>query len=166
MKLTDAIKKRHSVRTYEARKVDKALIKEIVDCGRLAATARNEQLWEFIAVSSEETKERISYLAPNGSFIREAAWVIAVCAKEGKYYLEDCSAATENMLLASSALGLGACWVAGDKKPYCDDIKKLLNVPAEYKLVSMISLGYPAGKDEPHPKRKLDDVLHWKKFSS
>jgi len=103
-------------------------------------------------------------MCPNGPFIKDAPHLIAVFSKETKYYLEDCSAATQNMLLAIEALGLGGCWVAGDKKDYIDEVRKLFNVPEGYKLVSMISLGYPKTPKGPKPKRSTKEVLHWEKW--
>jgi nitroreductase len=87
-----------------------------------------------------------------------------VFSKDTKYYIEDCSAATQNMLLAIEALGLGGCWVAGDKKDYADDVRKIFNVPTGYKLVSMLSIGYPKKLQGPKPKRELKQVLHWEKW--
>ena len=96
--------------------------------------------------------------------IRILSDFIAIFCREGRYYLEDGCAATENILLAAHALGLGTCWVAGDKKPYCETVGKLLNIPAGYKLVSMVSLGYAEYEGKAQGKRKLEEVLHWEKF--
>ena len=68
------------------------------------------------------------------------------------------------MLLAATSLGVSSCWVAGDKKIYCPDIAKLLGAPSNYKLVSMVSLGYPKGEITPHKKRPLKEVIHWEEF--
>ncbi|MEK7753299.1 MAG: nitroreductase family protein, partial [Acidobacteriota bacterium] len=66
-------------------------------------------------------------------------------------------------LLAAHAHGLGACWIAGDKKPYADAVRKLLGAPDGFNLVSLIALGYP-GEQPVREKRPLDDVLHWEKY--
>jgi nitroreductase len=88
---------------------------------------------------------------------------VVVLCRESKYYLEDGSAATENILLAARAFGLGACWVAGDKKPYAETLRKMVGAPDGYKLVSLIPLGYPL--EIPSPvKRPLKQVLHWETF--
>ncbi|OGX54092.1 MAG: hypothetical protein A2460_09100 [Omnitrophica WOR_2 bacterium RIFOXYC2_FULL_43_9] len=81
-----------------------------------------------------------------------------------KYYLEDGSAATENILIQASDLGIGSCWVAGDKKPYCDKVKQLLKVTDKYKLISIIALGYPQQSPGPIEKRAIKDVVHWEAF--
>jgi nitroreductase len=164
MDAIEVLKTRRSVRSYTNRKVPKEIIKEIINCARFAPTARGEQPWEFIVSKDEKIKSRISKLAPNGLFIKAADTLIAVFCKETKYYLEDGSAATQNILLASHAQGIGACWVAGDKKPYCDEIKKIFGVPDEYKLVSLVSLGYPEITPKLHDKRELNEVLHWERF--
>jgi len=164
MDVFDAIHKRKSVREYSSKIVDEALIEKIIDAGRLAATARNEQPWEFIVTYNKETLQQISCICPNGPFIKDASCLIAVFSKDTKYYIEDCSAATQNMLLAIEALGLGGCWIAGDKKDYADQIRKIFNVPDGYKLVSMVSVGYPKKLEQPKPKRPLKEVLHWERW--
>lgn len=164
MEFFEVIKSRKSVRSYSNKSVVRHLINQIVDSGRLAATARNEQPWEFIVTHNRKTLEKIAELCPNGSFARDADFIIAVFSKDTKYYIEDCSAATQNMLLTIEALRLGGCWIAGDKKPYVEDMKQLFGVPQGYKLVSMISAGYPKDPNAPHSKRKLEEVLHWDRW--
>jgi nitroreductase len=165
MDTIEILKTRRSIRKYiQDKVVPQDILEELIDCGRLAATARNEQPWEFVIVTENSIKNQIADLAPNGTFLKDAPILIAVFCKDTKYYLEDGSAATENILLATHALGLGGCWIAGDKKPYCEAVKKLLNVTKEYKLVSMISIGYPESKGERHHKRKLKEVIHWGSF--
>jgi nitroreductase len=165
MDFFDVIKNRKSVREYSEKPVSKDLIQKIVDAGRLAATARNEQPWEFIAMSDKKVLKRICDMCPNGPFIKEASYLIGVFCRDTKYYLEDGSAATQNMLLAIEALGLGGCWVAGDKKDYAENVRQILNAPMGYKLVSMVTVGYPKKQEKPHPKRGLKEVLHWEGYA-
>jgi nitroreductase len=158
-----ALKTRHSVRSFEKRPIPKDVIEEIVDCGRLAATAINIQPWEFVVLTEPTMLRRVAEATDHGKFIADAAACIAVITQTTKYYLEDGSAATENMLVAANAKGVGTCWVAGDKKPYAPEICRILGAPEGYKLVSLIALGYPA--ENPHKsKRPLADVLHWEKY--
>ena len=165
MEFFEVIKNRKSVREYSDKPVSKGLIENIVDAGRLAATARNEQPWEFVVSSDKKVLKKICDMCPNGPFIKDASHLIAVFSKDTKYYIEDCSAATQNMLLAIEALGLGGCWVAGDKKDYVEDIRKIFNMPEGYKLVSMVTVGDPRKEENPHPKRGLKDVLHWETYA-
>ncbi len=68
------------------------------------------------------------------------------------------------MLLAAAALGISSCWIAGDKKDHAVRISAALGAPAGMKLVSLISLGYPRAKPQPHEKRPLKELVHWEKF--
>jgi len=163
MDAIEALRTRRSIRAYTAEAVARNVIEEMVDCARLAATARNDQPWEFVVVTEREALGRIAGLADYGKFIADAAACVVVLCKDTKYYLEDGSAASQNMLLAATAHGLGACWVAGDKKPYAETIRKQVGAPEGYKVVSLVPFGYPA--ESPHTrKRPLAEVLHWEKF--
>jgi len=115
-------------------------------------------------VTQKETLDTLGRLADYGRFIKDAACCIAVYCSDTKYYLEDGCAATENILIAAADLGLGACWVAGDKKPYVPEVSKLLGVPKGMKLVSLISLGWPKKEIRQVKNRRLEDVLHWENF--
>lgn len=167
MEVKEAVKSRRSTRAFSPKPIPRNLIEGLVDCGRLAPTARNVQPWEFIAITQKGKLKEIASLIDNGRFIADCACCIAVLCKDTKYYLEDGCAATENMLIAAVDGGLSACWVAGDKKPYCDAIKSLLGVPADFKLVSLIALGYNDSSGGPIPqKRPLAEILHWENFAS
>jgi nitroreductase len=159
-----AIAARHSVRKFVSKPVPKDVLERIVDAGRLAPTARNEQPWEFVVVTDREILKRIGETTDTGKFIADAGACIAVVCKATKYYLEDGCAATENILIAATALGVQSCWVAGDKKAYGPSMLTLLGVPANYNLVSLLALGYADGEGKTYVKRGLDRVLHWEKF--
>jgi nitroreductase len=164
MEAREAITSRRSIRRFERGDVPRELLEQLVDAGRLAPTANNVQPWEFIVVTDNSIKNRIAASTDHGKFIADANAVIAVFCKDTKYYLEDGCGATTNILLAATDLGLGACWVAGDKKPYCREIMNILNLPAGYKLVSLIPVGYPAGPPPKVAKRPLPELLHWDRF--
>lgn len=164
METFDSIAKRASVREYQSKPIPKKILERLVDAGRRAPTARAVEPWEFVVITDKETLRRLSEIATSGSFVKDAAGCIVIFCKDTKYYLEDGCAASENILLAASDLGLGACWVAGDKKPYAGDVSKLLGIPLDFKLVSLISLGWPKVKTEQIKNRKLEDVIHWEKF--
>ena len=163
MDAIEALKTRRSVRAYQPHPAPRQVLADLVDCGRLAASAINIQPWEFVVVTSAEGRQAIAGLTDHGKHIAAAAACIAVLSRETKYYLEDGSAATQNILLAAHAHGLGACWIAGDKKPYGDAIRSLLGAPDGFKLVSLIAVGYP--DEQPvKEKRPLEDVLHWENY--
>lgn len=164
MDAIECMKTRRSIRVYLDKPVAKEVIEDIVDCGRLAATAINIQPWRFIAVTESAIRKRIADISDYGKFIEQAAVCIAVFCQDAKYYLEDGSAATQNMLNAARAHGLGSCWVAGDKKEYAPVIRDLLGLPADYKLVSLVAIGYAAEERNPE-KKPLSEVLCWEKYS-
>ncbi|MFH1311769.1 MAG: nitroreductase family protein [Candidatus Eisenbacteria bacterium] len=164
MDAIDALKGRRSIRSYEDKPVPREMLEEIIDTARLAPTANNLQPWEFIVVTEHDMRAKVADLTDYGKFIAQSGACVVVFAKDVKRYIEDGSAATENILVAAHALGLGACWVAGYKKVYAEPVRELLGVPAGYKLVALVAVGYPAEKAEPHGKRPLTEVLHWEKF--
>lgn len=163
MDAIEALKTRRSVRSYKPDPVPREIIEDIIDCARLAATARNVQPWEFVVVTDPATRRRIADITEYGKFIADTPVCVVVLCEEGTYYLEDGAAATQNILVAARAHGLASCWVAGDKKPYADEIRKVVGAPEGVKLVSNIAIGYPKEVPEP-PKRNLADVLHWEQF--
>jgi len=118
MEVLQAIKERRSTRSFNATPLPRDTIEELIDCARFAPSARNVQPWNFTVVTKKDTLQKLGSLAENGSFIKECACCIVVFCQDTKYYLEDGCAATENILIAASGLGLSSCWVAGDKKPY------------------------------------------------
>ncbi|MCU0652087.1 MAG: nitroreductase family protein [Candidatus Omnitrophica bacterium] len=167
MDFLEILKTRRSIREFSDKEIPKEILEKIVDSARFAPTARNVQPWEFVVIIQAPILKKLSELAENGRFLAQAKACIAVFCADTKYYLEDGCATTCNILLAAASLGVGSCWVAGDKKPYCAEVAHLLNVPIAYKLVSLIALGYPKSKDSFHAaeKRSLKEIIHWEKFT-
>jgi nitroreductase len=163
MDALQALTTRRSVRVYRADPVPRDLLEQVLDAARHAATANNLQPWEFVVVTDRATRQRLTAATDHGQQIALAPVCIAVFCKDCKYYLEDGANASMNLLVAAHALGLGGCWVAGDKKPYADEVRALLGVPAGYRLVSLVTLGYAAERPVA-PKRPLRDVVHWERF--
>lgn len=163
MDVLEALKTRRSVRQFQERPIPREVLEEIVDCARFAPTANNKQPWAFVVITDPQTRAAIAGLTDYGRFIANAPACIAVFCQETKYYLEDGSAATLSVLLAAWGRGIGSCWVAGDKKAYAEEVRNLLGVPAGYRLVSLIALGYPQSVP-PARKRPLGEVLHWERF--
>ncbi len=167
METLEAIKKRQSIRKYLTKSVDNKLIEKVINAGRLAATARNVQPWKFVIVTNREKLDKLVEINDYADFLKEAPVCILVfCKADAKYYLEDGCAATQNILIAATALGLGTCWIAGDKKPYIDKIAALVNAPENYTLVSSIALGYPIENHPSQPaKLPLNEILHWEEVA-
>lgn len=166
MDILEVMKMRRSIREYQNRPISKEALERLIDVARFAPTARNVQPWEFIVIANVETLKKIGDLAENARFVTQATACIAVFCNDTKYYLEDGCAATQNILIAATYLGIGSCWIAGDKKPYCSQISSLLGLAGSFKLVSLIALGYPKLKDcfKIIDKRSLNETIHWEKF--
>ncbi|HOK79580.1 MAG TPA: nitroreductase family protein [bacterium] len=158
--LLRVIKSRRSVRNFIQKEIPENIVKDIVDCGRLAPTARNLQPWTFVVIRKKETLAELADITDYGKFLADASCCILVFCQDTKYYLEDGCAATENILIAAQAHGIGGCWIAGDKKPYASRIAKMVKAPDGVKLVSIIAMGYPAEIPNP-PKKSLEDVIKW-----
>ncbi len=161
MDALEAIRKRRSVRRYREAVIPKVDLETIVDAGRLAATGSNRQPWDFVVVTE---KSMICNFKVSGAWIAEASAVIVVIMDPAsRWWIEDGAAAIENMLLASTALGYGSCWVEGDALPHEDMLKSLLGIPRDRRVMALIPVGIPA--ETPQPRKKpLEAILHWEKF--
>jgi nitroreductase len=161
MEALEAIRRRRSVRKFTGEIIPREDLEKIVDAGRLAASGSNRQPWEFIVVTD---KEMIARLTIVGKWMEKAAAIIAVVVDPfSRWWVEDGSAAIENMLIASTALGYGSCWVEGDSLPREEEFKTLLFVPKGKRLLSLVPIGVP----EEWPtieKRPLESVLHWQVY--
>ncbi len=161
MNALEAIGKRRSVRKYTGEPVPGKDLEKIVDAGRLAATGSNRQPWDFVVVTDRAMVGRLKVAA---EWMEKAAAIIAVVMDpSSRWWVEDGSAAVENMLIASTALGYGSCWLEGYTLPHEEEFKKLLGVPKEKRLLTLVPIGVPA--EEPtREKRSLQEVLHWERY--
>ncbi|HZD43890.1 MAG TPA: nitroreductase family protein [Methanomicrobiales archaeon] len=162
------IKSRRSIRKYRDTPIPSDVIHDALECARQAPTARNAQPWLFGTVENRETLKKIADLADSGRFIADARVCFAVFAKKNeKYYLEDGCAATMQLILGLWAHGVGSCWVAGDKKPQGEKVRKLLGVPETYTLVALVPAGYPADMPAGEllvKKKDLPDITFKEQF--
>jgi nitroreductase len=155
------IKSRRSVRKYKPDLVPDAAVHDALECARLAPTARNAQPWQIAVLKDKETLTKISRLARHGRFIADAPVCFAVFGRDDHpFVVEDCCAATAQLILGLWAHGVGSCWVAGYQKDYGEDIRKLLGVPDEYLLISLIPAGFPAEMPRPS-KLSLEDIVFY-----
>jgi nitroreductase len=159
---------RRSVREYQARDVDDSLVQDLLEAAMAAPSAVAKDPWEFIVVRDRATRRRIAEGLPNGKMLADASLGIVVCgdlrrAHDGQlsYLLQDCSAAVENMLLAASLLGLGACWLGVHPRPdRIVHLRSLLGIPEPIIPVAVVSVGWPAEAPEPRTRFRADAVHH------
>ncbi len=161
MDALEAIRKRRSVRNYTGEPIPRADLETIVDAGRLAASGYNRQPWDFIVVTDRSMIEKLKIAA---QWMEKAGAIIAVVLDPTtKYWLEDGSAAVENMLIAATALGYGSCWLEGYTLPLESQFKALLGVPEDKRLLTLVPIGVPV-EWPTKEKKPLEQVLHWERF--
>ncbi len=161
---TQSIRNRRSIRKYKLEPVPDEIIRDIVDCARLAPTARNVQPWVIGVVRDRKLRRSIADLAEYGKFISDSPVCFTVFIKEDeKYFMEDGCAATMNIILAAAAHGVGTCWVAGHKKDYVGAVRELLGVPSDYTLISLIAAGYSDQTPDPQ-KKSLDEIVFYDRY--
>lgn len=174
LEVFEAIKTRRSIRAFTNKKVSEEEVQKLIDAARHAPSAGNIQPWEFVIVRDPKRKYRLAAAALNQTFIEEAPVVIVVCANETQsgwgygargatlYCLQDTAAATQNMLLAACALGLGTCWVGA----FCEEeVRKVVNAPRGVRPVAIVPVGHPAEKPSPRPKRSITEIINYETFS-
>ncbi len=163
MDALEAIQTRRSVREFTGESIPREDIEKIVDAGRMAATGYNRQPWDFIVVTDQAMIDKLKVAA---RWMEKAAAIIAVALDfTTKYWLEDGSAAVENMLIASTALGYGSCWLEGYTLPHEEEFKKLLGVPDDRRLLTLVPIGVPV-EWPTQQKKPLAEVLHWEKYGT
>ena len=144
---------RRSIRVYSDRQISDEDIEKILKAAMLAPSAGNEQPWHFIVVRDREMLKKMSEAFTFGQMLPNASATIVVCAdpKLSKYpydmWVQDCSAATEHILLAARCLGIGSVWLGVyPREERMKALRELLGIPENIVVFSVVSLGYP--KDE------------------
>jgi nitroreductase len=174
MDVSEAIESRRAIRTFTGKKIPKSDLEKMVDAGRLAPSARNEQRWNFIVVTKEGMlKEIVGHFNPgrkygtfeDGKFDGISAIIAVVIDASNEYWREDGSAATQNILLIARVLGWGSCWIEGQMRPHEEEFKKLLSVPADKRILLLIALGEPVKWSPPPPRKVLSEVLHGERYN-
>jgi nitroreductase len=161
MDALEAIRRRRSVRKYTGEPIPREDLEKIVDAGRLAATGNNQQPWDFVVVTDREMVEQLKVAA---QWMEKAGAIIAVVMDpSSRWWLEDGAAAVENMLIASTALGYGSCWLEGYTLPREEEFKELLGVPAEKRLLTLVPVGVPV-EWPTKEKKSLEEVLRWERY--
>jgi nitroreductase len=161
MDIFEVIARRRSVRDYTGDPLPREDLLRILDAGRLAATGSNRQPWDFVVVTDAAMIARL--LASGKWMAKSGAIVVVVMDPASRWWVEDGSAAIENMLLAATALGYGTCWVEGDALPRESEYKQLLGIPDDRRLLALVTVGVPATWPVKE-KKPLGQVVHWEKF--
>ena len=146
-----AIFSRRSIRVYAEKPVSDAEIQSLLEAGMAAPSASNRKPWHFVAVTDRETLCVLAEAHPYGKMLAKAGAAIAVCGdpKVSAWWVQDCCAATENILIAVSALGLGAVWLGCHGNPEREQaVRDVLGIPDSIGVLSLLSIGHPAEEKE------------------
>lgn len=169
MDVFEAIHTRRSIRKYSDKEVSNEQIEKMLRAAMAAPSARNYQAWHFIVIKDKEVMHKIPEFHPYSKMLLEASVAIIVCGDYSieqmtEYNNQNCSAATQNLLLAAHGLGLGAVWLGVfPRDQRVDGIRKLCNLPEHILPISLISIGYPAEEKE-HADRFKPERVHYNKW--
>jgi nitroreductase len=169
MEAIEAILSRRSIRKYDKQPLSDSIIKVLLEVGMNAPSAGNEQPWEFIVINNPHILKKVPTFHPHSKMIKEAALAIVVCLDieletHKGMGIQDCSAATENILIAANAKGLGAVWLGiYPRKKRIDGMRKLLNIPENIIPISLISIGFPLEK-KPRVNKYNEKRVHYNEW--
>ena len=154
MDVFDVIKTRKSVRKYIEKPIEQDKLEQILTAAQLAPSWRNGQCWKFLVVTGIEKKRELIRCTSvfNQSWMGKEYAIIVACGNpeqsgnrnQQHYYLVDVAIAMEHLILAATALGLGTCWIGGFEE---NEVKELLKIPENFRVIAMTTLGYPAQKE-------------------
>ncbi len=151
----DVLFKRRSIRKYTDQSVSEKQIEQIIRAGMAAPSAGNQQPWHFIVIRDREMLDQITTFHPYAQMLKESNCAIVVCGdvsleKHERYWVQDCSAATQNMLLMAHDLGLGSVWLGVfPVEERVQPLRKLLNLPEGVIPLAVLPVGYPAESKKP-----------------
>jgi len=170
------IKNRRSIRNFIDKKIEEDKIEALKEAALRSPSSRSLNPWEFIFIDDPDILENLSRSKPQGSsFLKKAKLGIAVIADPEKcdVWIEDCAIASTYIQLAAESLGLASCWSQIRKRENQTNrsaenfVKRLLEIPKEYKVLSIIGIGYPVQKPEPHNEEYVTNQMlkiHMNKF--
>ena len=153
--MLDLIKKRRSIRRYTGETVSDADIRALLEAAMAAPSADNIQPWEFVVVQDRALRRQLGETHPWANMCADAPVVFVVCGLErrSEHWVEDTSAATENLLLAAAALDLGAVWVGVYPARHSEEhVRTALGIPRDLRVLCLVPVGHPAESRPPHTK--------------
>ena len=169
MDVCDAIRNRRSIRVYRNNSIESEKLDRILEAARLAPSARNMQERKFVVVRDRETKLKLMAAANNQSFVAKVPVVIAACGTITDYvmscgqlaYTVDVAIALDHMTLQAVEDGLGTCWVCAFSEA---EVKTILEVPDNIRVVALLTVGYPAENPEPRVRKETDEITCYESY--
>ncbi len=166
--LVDCLNKRYSCRAYQDVPVEEEKIKNLIEAVRMSPSAKNKQPWKLVLIQSKEKKEGLKAVCKQ-EFPSQAPLVIAICCTNLEHtmtcghpsYLANGFGATVSLLVQATSDGLGSCWLgAFDQK----EAAKLINLPNNYKVVSLVTIGYPSDKFVEKDRKTPEEITLYDSF--
>jgi nitroreductase len=151
------------VRSYQSTPVPEALVRRIVEAGRLTGSGMNGQPWHFVVIRDAETLRRLGDLASSGRYVAQAPMAVVVATNRSRFAVSDASRAIQSMLLTAWAEGVGSNWVGFGG---LDKVRALLDIPAGLDVLAILPFGYPAravGKGKKQ-RKPLREVAHLERY--
>ena len=149
MNTLDAILNRRSIRKFTSQIISKELINQLLEAGMYAPSARNTRAWHFVVIENREVLDRLAVAHPYGKMLMQSTLAILVCGDDSLeetkgYHAVNCSAATQNMLLAAHELEIGSVWLGVyPREQRMLDIATLLELPNKFMPIKLIAFGFP-----------------------
>ena len=170
MDVIEAIQKRRSVRVYQDRAVPEDILAKILEAARLAPSARNSQSHKFIVVKDQQLRKKLAKEGTSESFIGGAPVIIVAVALDPEYVMPggvpahpvDIAIALDHMTLVAVEEGLGTCWIGAF---YQDQVKQMLSISEKYKVVALLSVGYPADSPRKKSRKPLEEIVCYDSFA-
>ena len=167
MSFIDLILNRRSIRRYENKDISEEVLRQILEAGRQAPSAVNKQPFRFVVVKDHEIMKNVCNNLIT-RFVKYAPVAIVGCADvksllTGKWAVVDTTIAMQNMVIAAWALGIGSCWIGACNE---EEVKKMLKIPDKWKIVALITFGYPAEQPKPRNNKPLEELFNFNSFNS
>ena len=163
MEVFEAVRTVLAVRNYQDKAVPPAIVRRIIEAGRLTGSSMNLQPWHFIVVENRDTLRELGTLVRTGPYLAQAPLAIVVAINKTQYAVSDGSRAIQSMILTAWSEGIGSNWVGFVPM---SEVNALLGIPAELDLLAVLSLGYPTeelGKGKKQ-RKSLAEVAHLGRF--
>lgn len=168
MSVLKAIKDRRSIREYKEDPIPEDALLRILEAARLAPSGKNLQPWKFIVVKDKGLRQRLAQASAEQFFIAKAPVIVVACGfpddcyeRMGRYmrsWSVDVAIALEHLILQAQEEGFGTCWIGSFEEK---DVKSILNIPEEVKVLALTPLGYPAETSPYRGRKRLDEIISY-----
>jgi nitroreductase len=166
--LLELIKTRRSIRKYKGKEVSKELIMKVLEAGRLAPSASNNQPWRFVVVSDIDLIKKIgassTVIGVINRFVETAPVIVVIFSQAHHRWVDlDCGICAQNIMLEAHSLGLGTCFIGAFRR---NNIKNILGIPEKARIIGLITLGYTGEEEQPTSRYEIDKIVFFDRVSN